>query len=376
MENIIKCPYCKKNIELTEALTHEISEGIKVETEKELRQIIESELEYRIKNKENETQELISKNKKMMEDQLELEKVNRILKNKDHERELQTQKLIHDVEDNTRIETLRKASEEYRLKELETIKKLQDALKTNEELKRKLEQGSQQTQGEVLELNLEETLRNTFPQDEIKSVEKGIKGADFRQIVKTPRGTICGTILWESKRTKNWTESWISKLKDDLRSEKANIPALVSQVLPENARPGIGLVNGVWVCSYSLFIPLALLLRKNLIEVAFQKAVQANSVKKAEVLYSYITSHEFSQQVEALVEAYKEMNEQIFKERISFEKSWKQREMQLNRMLMSTANIYGGIQGIAGSNMPQIRGLELERENDSSPERKNRPKLL
>jgi hypothetical protein len=196
--------------------------------------------------------------------------------------------------------------------------------------------------------------------DSIEPIGKGVLGADIRQVVKSPGGKTCGSILWESKRTKAWSDGWITKLKDDMRNDKANIPAIVSETLPEEAKTGMGLKDGVWVCSPKLFTPLAMLLRKSLIDAAYQKFVSDNRQTKAEQIYGYVTSHEFAQQVESMVEVYTSMLEQITKERVAFEKSWKLRESQVHRLLSGVSGIYGQIQGAAGPALPPIKNLELD----------------
>ena len=238
--------------------------------------------------------------------------------------------------------------------------------KAVEEAHRKGAQGSQQLQGEVQELDLEELLKKEFPGDTIEPIGKGVLGADVRQIVRSPRGMDCGHILWESKRTKAWSDSWVDKLKEDLRSDKANIPAIISETLPEEIKTGIGLRNGIWVASPALSLPLAMLLRKALLDSARQKMIAQNQLSKAEELYGYITGHEFAHQVEAMVETYKDMQEQIIRERTAFEKSWKQREAQVGRLLSGVAGIYGSMQGIAGSSLPTISKLELSSGSDES----------
>ncbi|MCX6793568.1 MAG: DUF2130 domain-containing protein [Candidatus Gottesmanbacteria bacterium] len=261
-------------------------------------------------------------------------------------------------------EKIRKAAEEtilesHRLKEKEKDKMIDDLKKSLEDAQRKATQGSQQLQGEVAELDLEETLRSTFPSDSIEPIGKGVLGADIRQVVKSPGGKTCGTILWESKRTKAWSDGWITKLKEDMRNDKANIPAIISEELPEEAKTGMGLKDGVWVCCPKLFIPLAMLLRKSLIDAAYQKFVSDNRLSKAEQIYSYVTSHEFAQQVESMVEVYTDMLSQVNRERVAFEKSWKLREAQVRRLLTGVSGIYGQIQGAAGPALPPIKSLEL-----------------
>lgn len=228
-------------------------------------------------------------------------------------------------------------------------------------MQRKLNQGSQQMQGEILELDLEHTLSNEFKDDRIEPVAKGVNGADIRHYVRSSGGTECGVILWELKRTKNWTESWVGKLKEDLRSEKANIPVIVSSVLPKTLEGDIGLHAGVWVCKPALAPVLATLLRKSLLDVARQKMVAERKETSAEGLYGFVTSHEFSQQVENMLETYQAMSQQITKERIAYEKLWSLREKQANTLLLSTANIIGSMQGYIGAgSMPKIKGLELD----------------
>lgn len=335
--NTIKCPHCGKSVEVTEALQSQVRE--------ELEERLRGEYEKKIDEFREQELKLREQARKLEEDKKDFE--------------LQLQRRLDEERKNIEELAQKRATDEYRLKELEKEKVISDLKRALEDAQRKASQGSQQLQGEVLELDLEETLRSAFPEDEIIPVAKGVRGADIIQTVRTRLGNVCGVILWEFKRTKHWENDWCAKLKADLRSGKANIPVIVSQVLPEEAKDGIGVREDVWVCSYALVVPLAILLRKNLYDVARQKAMSVDRGSKAEALYSFVTSHEFQQQVEALVEVYKEMTEQITKERMVFEKSWKSREAQVKRLFMSTAGIVGTVGGIAGNSMPQIRGLEV-----------------
>ena len=347
--NIITCPSCGKKFEIEEALKQQIKDQIlaqeRVKYEQELSQVRE-------KLKKTEESELIVRK---LKNQLEEEK---------RSLELTIQRRVDEESNKIRQSTTAEVleSQKLRLKELE--KKNEDLRKSLDEAQRKATQTSQQLQGEVLELDLEETLKLSFPQDIIEPIGKGILGADIRQVVRSPRGIVCGTILWESKRTKAWSDGWLDKLKQDLRTDKANLPAIVSETLPAEIKNGLGLIDGVWVSAPKLVLPLAMLLRKALLDVARQKVVDKHSQTKAEQIYCYITSHEFSQQVEAMIEAYLEMKQQINKERTAFEKSWKQRESQVNRLLSGVAGIYGSMQGIAGPALPPIRQLELESGED------------
>lgn len=372
--NLVSCPHCKKQFEISEALTHQLKEEVTSSLEKKYEEKFNAakqnaeELAFRkiseinelkLKNLENENREEKEKAKDLMKQVLELTKEIRDLNTKNEIRELEMEKKLQQEEIKIREEISKIEAEKSNLEIAEYKKQLEDTRKALEEANRKADQRSQQLQGEVLEIELEEVLRSSFPHDDIVAVGKGISGADIRHIVKSPKGFICGVILWEFKRTKDWSDKWIIKLKEDLRMEKANIPVIVSIEMPKEIPNGFGLKDGVWVCGHSLIFPLATLLRKSLLDVGYQKAISANRGEKADLLYNYVTSHEFQQQIENALEAYTEMKGQILKERAFSEKSWKQREAQAERILMSVANIVGSMQGRVGTSMPQIKGLDL-----------------
>lgn len=364
MQNNITCPNCQQEIELTQALTHQLGEQIKIDTEKELRTKIASELELKIKDSQNESEELKKQNRELGLQILELSKSIRELTRINEQREIDTQKQILEAQQKTKNEIQKLESEKHQLKELENQKIINDLKISLDEMKRKAEQGSQQTQGEALELNLEKELKMLFPNDEINEVKKGIRGADFIQIVKTPMGNYAGTIIWESKHTKNWEDKWIEKLRQDQRTAKAEIAALISISMPKNISKPIINISKVWVCTHQSFGALAGLLRDQLLAVAKQKAISNQSADAATSLFDYITSHDFTQQIEAIIEVYLSLQAQISKEKIAFEKQWKQREMQIQKMYKSLGSIYGGITGIAGNSIPQIKGLEFGQLDD------------
>lgn len=375
----INCPNCGAPIAIEEVLKHQVekqllaSERKKYEEQlvklreemlREAKSSVKAELEFKLKNTEEENQEVKHQNEKLQKDMLQLTKqLRQTLATQDEYRlKMEKERLIQLEEERKRAREVaqQETALDYQRRIEEMQKKLSDAVKAKDELSRKLEQGSQQTQGEVVELKLEETLRSAFPHDTIESIGKGVRGADVRQIVKSPGGTICGVILWESKQTKHFDEKWIPKLKEDLRLEKADLPAIVTNVYGESGWSGMSQNSGVWICSFQLLLPLASLLRKTLIEVARQKFVGENKGEKATLVYDYVTGVEFRQQIQAMAEVYREMNEQIRKERTAFEKSWKQREGQLQRLFSGTAGIYGSLQGRAGQTaIPEIKGLEL-----------------
>jgi len=357
--NTISCPKCGNLIEITEALKKQLQEEIEVETEKRIRKEIEEKNELEITNLRKALAEKEAKMTEFRQQELKLREEKRKLEEREKELEIEVQRKLDEERKKAEEKVFRQVQEQFRLRELEKDKTISDLKKALEEAQRKAQQGSQQTQGEVLELDLEETLRRSFPGDEIEPVGKGVRGADVRQIVKSQGGVICGVILWESKRTKAWTDDWTVKLKSDLRAEGANVPVIVSETLPKEAQNGLGVKDGVWVVNFALVLPLAILLRKNLLEVAYQKVVSADKGNKANQLYEYVTGHEFRQQVEALVEVYREMQEEINREKSAFERIWKAREAQLQRFISSTASICGRIQGAVGPSTLQIKGLEL-----------------
>lgn len=361
--NTIKCPHCGKPIEITEALTKQLEgdlvEKLHAQHEKDL---VEARKESSVEVKALK-EEMALKEKRLEEArnaEIALRKEKLLLEDDKKSFELEKVRQLDVERAKIRKATEQEMLEAQRLKEMEKDKIINDLKKSLEDANRKATQGSQQLQGEVAELNLEATLKQTFPNDIIEPIGKGILGADIRQTVKSPGGKVCGTILWESKRTKAWSDGWVTKLKDDMRSDKANIPAIISEMLPEEAKTGMGLKDGVWVSSPKLFIPLATLLRKSLIDAAYQKFVSDNRQTKAEQIYGYVTSHEFAQQVESMVEVYEDMLTQITRERVAFEKSWKLREAQVRRLLTGVSGIYGNIQGAAGPALPPIKNLELD----------------
>jgi len=370
MADTIVCPHCGKKLEITEALKHQIEDKVIFEIEKkhkeELvkeRRRLEKELADRVGMEIVDLKkQIIEKDRKVEElrsQELNLRQEKRKVEEKEKELELEMERRIDAERKKTEERVLRGFNEQQKLKDLEKDKVINDLKRALEEAQRKAQVGSQQLAGEVLELDLEGTLRDTFGDDVIEPVGKGVRGADVRQVVKSPKGFSCGVILWETKRTKAWSDSWIGKLKKDLRKEKANIPVIVSGVLPKGIENGFGLKDGVWVVGYSFVLPLAILLRKNLLDVGFVKAVSSHRGKKADFLYEYITGHEFKQQVEAIIEVYKEMQEQIVKEKAAYERIWKAREGQITRLLTSTASIVGSIQGKVGQAAFEIGQLEL-----------------
>ena len=233
-------------------------------------------------------------------------------------------------------EASKRAEERYQLKLAEKEKQIQDAKKANDELKRKLEQGSQQAQGEVLELQLEELLRGAFQLDQVEAVPKGMNGADIVQKVFTRSGQHCGTIVWESKRTKSWSAGWLPKLKDDQRRLKAEIAVLVSEALPKDCTTFTN-VSGIWISNPQCTIGLATALRFQLLQVAATRAAAVGAKQKSELLYEYAASTQFRHRVESVAEAFISMLRGLQEEKRATHRLWAKREKQIEQVISNTA---------------------------------------
>jgi hypothetical protein len=253
----------------------------------------------------------------------------------------------------------KEADEQSRAKVREKEMIIQSMQTKIEELSRKAEQGSQQLQGEVLEVELEETLRSEFKFDTIEPVGKGEFGGDILHRVIGPAGQMCGTILWESKRTKNWSDGWLPKLRDDQRAAKADVAAIVSQALPKNVHT-LDLVDNVWIVEPRCVVPIAVVLRQMLIELSSARKAIDGQQTKMELVYQYLVGPRFRQRIEAIVEKFRDMREDLDKERKGMTRLWAKREEQMRCVLESTSGLYGDLQGIAGRTLAEIDGLSLE----------------
>jgi hypothetical protein len=256
------------------------------------------------------------------------------------------------------LEESEKAREEERMRVAELQKKLDDQNKLINEMKRKSEQGSMQTQGEVQELAIEDYLETTFPRDEVEEISKGKRGGDCVHIVKDNYGNRCGSILYESKRTKHFSYDWLSKIKDDLRLKQADMAVIVTEALPEGM-VRFGELEGVWICTFAEFKALSLLLRYNLSRIGEIMATQENKGEKMQMIYSYVTSNEFKQKLEASFEAYRDMQEDLLKEKALLTAQWAKREKKMLKAMENLAALYGDVRGIAGGAVQEITALEI-----------------
>ncbi|HEX8524972.1 MAG TPA: DUF2130 domain-containing protein [Tepidisphaeraceae bacterium] len=259
----------------------------------------------------------------------------------------------------TREQAKKEAEEHLSLKVVEKDQVILAMQKQIEELKRRSEQGSQQLQGEALELQIESMLGAKFPHDRIEPVPKGEHGGDILQRIITPTGTACGTILWETKRTKNWSDGWLAKLRDDQRAAKAEIAAIVSAALPKDVE-SFDQIDGVWVMHPRAVIPVAMSLRHMLIEVNCARQASEGQQTKMELIYRYLTGPKFRLRVQAIVEAFTAMQEDLLKEKRAMTKQWSKRDEQIQRVIEATCGMYGELQGIAGQSLQEIEGLDVD----------------
>jgi hypothetical protein len=390
-EQFITCPGCGKKIQLTEAFTREIEQKLRGEFEIEQRRLGKQHASE-LKAKEEEYEEQLAREKALMEKQarkqaeqsvsVELRDLKSQLDDKAKEveqaqsRELGLRKRIREVEEKEKtleLEVQRKvdaekrtiweqatktAAEQHQLKDAEKEKRIADMKVQIEELKRKAEQGSQQTQGEVLELHLEEVLRAAFQFDTINPVAKGARGADVLQGVRNELGETCGSILWEAKTAKNWSDGWVQKLKDDQREAKADIAVIISTSLPKDVAH-VGQADGIWVADVQSAIGLATALREGLIHLAQARRALIGKNTKMEAIYNYLSGPEFRQRVESIVGSFASMQEDLNAEKRAMERAWAKREKQISRVIENTAQMYGDLQGMIGASLPEIKVLEL-----------------
>lgn len=382
-DQIIICPNCKFEIPLSEAITEKIDLELRKKYDSELikqkekleekfqfeiskiteetRKKFKEEQEIEITDLQNELKRTTEKLKVARDNELKLREREREIEDKEKNIELELKRKIDEEKKKIEEKLKERLDEDYRFKEAEKEKVIGDLKKQIDELRRKAEQGSQQTQGEVLELKLEDMLNQKFPMDLIDPVPKGIKGPDLIQRVCDATG-VCGTILWESKNTKNWSNAWIKKLKRNQIDAKAEICVLLTATLPKEINH-FGYLDGVWVTNYLSLIGLTSALRMNLIEVAIQKRIHIGKDEKMEVLYNYLSSHEFKHKIEAIGEAFIAMQRDLDQERRAMENIWAKREKQIEQVMTNTTRIYGDMQGLMGNSLAPIKILQLPEGN-------------
>lgn len=360
MANEIKCPKCGAEITVDEAIVQKM---VNLKVQKSLEEE-KSRLQDQLKSEMEKEQ---SQTLKTIQDKLdesrkkELESIQKRteLEDKIKIQELESARKLIEEKQILEEKAQREASAKYELLLAEKDKQIQDSKKASAELERKLHQGSMQTQGEVLELTIEDLLKQAFPHDKIEPVPKGINGADIIQIVYGVSGQPAGKIAWETKRTKNWTEEWVQKLKDDSRLVHADICILISETLPKEIE-SFGIYKGIWVCNFSHIFGIATAMRSQLIAVSSAVTAETGKDQKMEAIYNYLISNTFAHKIQALVETFDHMKTSLDSEKRAMTKIWSTRETQIIRLTENTAKMYGEIQGIAGAALPAIEILELE----------------
>lgn len=338
-----------------------LSEKLKKEKE-----IFSSELKKKLQDEQSEQFDILQKElnekseklKELNKSKAEIEKLRREKDELKESIEAEAQKVLNEklIEEKEKIRKSEQNKNELTVKELE--KKLDDQKKLMDEMQRKHEQGSMQMQGEVQELIIEEWLANNFPLDIIEEVKKGARGADCLQIVNTRTKQNCGTIYYESKRTKDFQKSWIEKFKEDIREKGANIGVLVTDAMPGDMER-VGLKDGIWICTFEEFKGLCFVLRESIIQLSNALVSQENKSDKMGMLYDFLTSNEFKLQIEAIVEGFTQMKDDLESEKRAMQRIWKSREKQIEKVVTNTVNMYGSIKGIAGKAIGTVQALEL-----------------
>ena len=349
----------KQVSEKTQAAIARREKEIALEITRQTEEKIKSKYEVQLQSQSEEAAELKKQLQESKTAQIENERLKRQIESQKQDFELEYEKRLS-LKLKEEAETIsKKEAERYENIILELKKQKEDQHALIEEMKRKAEQGSQQLQGEVQELMIEEFLRGTFPTDVVEEVGKGKSGADVKQIVRNRFGAESGIILYESKNTKGFQNDWIEKLKSDVEREKADIAVLVTKTMPKNMEY-LGLMNGVWVCSVTELKGLVTALRESLIRLGEVRTSQTNKGEKMQILYDYLTDGKFVEQIKRVVSGFNTLREGYQKEKEAMQKIWKKRDEQLDMMLRNTSDFVTQIQTIAGSSLPQLESPEEE----------------
>lgn len=344
----------RARLEVEERLRREAQERI-AQAEERARAQLAPELELLRQQLHNQERKTLEAQQRELELTRQAEELR--LRQRELDLELERRLAAARAEDERRLREL--LAQEHGLKLAERDKQIADLRRLIEEMKQKSEQGSQELQGEVLELDLQAALERQFPHDLITPVPKGAAGADLLQTVRNGQGGDCGLIVWETKNTRHWSHGWLAKLRDDTRAAGGDLCVLVSAALPE----GVGefaLLEGVWVASRRVWPALAVALREQLMQVAFARAAASGENEKMALVYRYLTSEQFRHKIEAIVEAFSAMQGQLAAERRAMERIWKEREKQIERVIRNTAGMYGELRGIAGAGLPEVKGMSLD----------------
>jgi hypothetical protein len=368
VEQSITCTACGKKIPLTRALRAEIEAAVKLEYDRQLEQEVERARKEAARSAEKKASRDLSALQEQLEAQakdlerarqteLAMRKRERELERQREELELTVARTLDEERARLVSEAQARLAEQHRLKDAEKERQLADMRRQIEDLKRKADQGSQQLQGEAGEAELEMALRAAFPLDEIEPVAQGVRGADIHQTVVDQRGARCGAILWECKNARHWSDGWIAKLKDDQRALRADVSVLVTASLPKGCSR-FALIDGVLLADFACAAPLASIVRSHLLQLAAARSAAMTKGEKLELLYRYLSGVEFRQRVEAIVDAFERMRDDLDQERRAAERQWAKREKQVDAVTFNIAGKYGDLQGLVPA-LPPIERLEL-----------------
>jgi len=351
----------QEKLRMEAELQSQIRKSLSQDFENEIRVLRESEKEKeeKLAVAQRKELEMLRREKEIQNRETELELT--VAKKLLSEREELKQQLRKEEEQRLSV---KEEEHQFKMKDLQL--QLEEQKRLIEEMKRRAEQGSMQRQGEVQELLLEELLKDHFPFDLVNEVGKGLEGADCILSVRNHLGHDCGQIIFESKRTKTFSNLWIDKLKADMRTAGADVAILVTQTYPKELTC-FGEKDGVWICSFGEVMALTTALRHTIINVADARRSEENKGEKMQLLYNYLTGVEFRGSIETIVESFLSMKNAISRERIQMEKMWKEREKQLEKVLLSTSGLYGSIKGIAGASIGNIALLEADMEDEEEP---------
>jgi hypothetical protein len=364
--NKIRCPSCGTEIPLADAVSHQISEELKQKWASEKKQLLQEErarLKAELSGEVSELKDRLAEQDKRLIDarnnELKTLKLQMQLEDERQKMELEVARKIAAERRKIQEEAEEAAAQRQQLAVADRDKTISDLKAQVVTMGQQLEQRSQQHQGEVLEVELEDCLRAAFPQDEIEPIGQGKNGADILQTVRTSDGKVCGKILWETKRTRRWNEGWLQKLKQDQRTSGADFGVLLSIVLPDGMKH-FEEREGLWVTSFGCATPLAAALRFALVQVTRVKSLGTDRRNKADVLYHHICSLEFRQTVETLIETFQSMQAQLEQEKTAVQRLWSKREQHLSSIAARTAELFGAMQGIVGESvLPTPQRLQL-----------------
>ncbi|MGB2715132.1 MAG: DUF2130 domain-containing protein [Vicinamibacterales bacterium] len=371
IEHSLSCPNCGKAIELTHALRAEIEDSLRQQFDERVEMEVARAREEALKAAERKIaheivalKEQVSEQTRALDEarrqELALRKRERELERRQEELELTVSRELDKERARIFAEAQERIADQHRLKDAEKERQLADLRHQIEDLKRRAEQGSQQLQGEAGECELEAVLRSTFPTDDVRAVAQGVRGADLHQLVIDNRGVRCAAILWECKNARNWSDTWIAKLKGDQRSLNADVAVLVTASLPK-ACTRFGLVDGVLVCDFASAAGIAAIVRANLLQLSHARNAAINKGEKLELLHRYLSGVAFRQRVEAVVESFAAMRADLEQERRAAERSWSRRARQIDAVTLGIAGMYGDLQGLVPA-LPSIPMLELPGE--------------